>query len=142
MALRLSFLFLLLLSGSVYAQQSVEVMLAGFNHEPAVRTTAMGMATITVSADTLYIEGDFSDLMGNYGAAYIHYGARGKVGHRMFRLTADVNESRKEGVFRSEENQFVMTEAQRDALRKGMLYINISSDRFRQGEVRGQIPGM
>ena len=126
----------------VLAQVSSEIILAGYNHRPVVQTPAMGFATITVEGDSLFIEGEFQDLRGVYWAAYVHYGEIGRTGHRMLRLTSDVAENRTAGVFKREKNAFELTAALRDALRKGQLYINVSSHRHQHGEIRGQIPRM
>lgn len=124
------------------AQISSEITLAGFNQRPVVQTPAIGFATITVERDSLFIEGEFQDLRGVYWAAYVHYGDIGKTGHRMLRLTPDVAENRSSGVFKKGENAFKLTDTLRDALRKGQLYINVSSNRHQHGEIRGQIPRM
>jgi len=97
---------------------------------------------VTFENDSLFVEGEFSDLRGAYWASFIHYGAIGKTGHRMFRLTAEIAEDRHSGTFNRQDNAFKLTEAHKDALRKGLLYINISSTRFQHGEIRGQIPAM
>ncbi|CAN5119590.1 hypothetical protein BH23BAC3_BH23BAC3_33100 [soil metagenome] len=124
------------------AQVTVEVTLAGYNHRPIVHTPATGFIQVTFENDSLYVEGEFFDLRGSYWASFIHYGEPGKSGHRMFRLKAELGEDKHSGVFRKEDNAFKLTEAQMDALRKGHLYINISSSRFQHGEIRGQIPMM
>lgn len=132
----------LLTAYPLLAQHTVHVNLAGFNHSPMVRTPASGFVQITFENDSLYVEGEFSDLRGPYWASFIHYGAPGKTGHRMFRLKAEIGEDKHSGTFNREENAFKLTEAHTDALRKGLLYINISSARFQHGEIRGQIPPM
>ncbi len=135
-------IILLLTSLPLLAQVTAEVTLAGYNHRPIVHTPAAGLIQVTFENDSLYVEGEFSDLRGYYWAAYIHYGEPGKSGHRMFRLKAELGDDKHSGVFRKEDNAFDLTEAQLDALRKGHLYINISSNRFQHGEIRGQIPMM
>jgi len=124
------------------AQVSSEITLAGYNHRPVVQTPALGFATITIESDSLFIEGEFHDLRGLYRAAYVHYGKIGKTGHRMLHLKPDVAESRTAGVFKKEENAFILTDALRNALREGQLYINVTSSRHQHGEIRGQIPKM
>jgi len=109
---------------------------------PSVRTAASGTAEVYVESDTLYVSGTFSDLSGHYWAAFVHYGAEGEEGNRMFRLTAELNEEKDGGTFSFEENKFQLRELQREALREGNLYINISSDRYQEGEIRGQIPNL
>lgn len=124
------------------AQVSSEITLAGYNHRPVVQTPAIGFATISIESDSLFIEGEFHDLRGVYRGAYVQYGKIGKTGHRMLRLKPEVAESRIAGVFKKEENAFLLTVALRDALQEGQLYINIMSNRHQHGEIRGQIPKM
>lgn len=124
------------------AQTTYPVTLSGMEQVPSVRTAASGTAEVYVESDTLYVSGTFSDLSGHYWAAFVHYGAEGEEGNRMFRLTAELNEEKDGGTFSFEENKFHLRELQREALREGNLYINISSDRYQEGEIRGQIPNL
>ncbi|WP_340104142.1 CHRD domain-containing protein [Rhodohalobacter sp. 8-1] len=124
------------------AQVSSETTLAGYNHIPVVQTPAIGFATITIESDSLFIEGEFHDLRGVYRAAYVQYGKIGKSGHRMLRLKPEIAESITAGVFKKEENAFILTDALRNSLREGQLYINVTSNRHQLGEIRGQIPKM
>jgi hypothetical protein len=140
--INLSILVFMLAAFPLTAQHTADVNLAGFNHRPMVQTPALGFVQVTFDNDSLYVEGEFFDLRGAYWASFIHYGAPGKTGHRMFRLKAEIGEDKHSGTFNREENAFALTEAHKDALRKGLLYINISSARFQQGEIRGQIPAL
>ena len=138
----LFFLILILTAFPLTAQHTVGVNLAGYNHSPMVRTPASGYVQVTFENDSLYVEGEFFDLRGAYWASFIHYGAIGKTGHRMFRLKAEIGEDKHSGTFHRQDNAFKLTEAHKDALRNGLLYVNISSARFQQGEIRGQIPAI
>ncbi|REL39227.1 CHRD domain-containing protein [Rhodohalobacter sp. SW132] len=126
----------------VYAQRTTEITLGGYNHRPMVRTPAIGFMKVTVEGDSLFVEGEFEELRGVYWSGYIHHGEVGKTGHRLLRLQPTLDENRNSGVFKREENAFLLTDAVRDALRRGRLYINIASNRFQHGEIRGQIPAM
>lgn len=127
---------------ALYGQKSSEVNLAGFQQIPPVRTAGMGYLKVYLQGDTLSVSGEFHDLNGNYRSAYIQYGEPGKSGHRMFSLTSDTGDERHSGTFTRSENQFKLTEAQKDALARGLLYINIASNRHPFGEIRGQIPAI
>jgi hypothetical protein len=137
-------LFIFLFYGlSATAQSKYEIMLSGLEKSPQVRTPATGIIEVWFESDTLYISGKFSDLRDYYWAGHIHYGRRGEEGNRLFRLKpTDLNEEKTSGAFDPEENKFHLRPAQREALRDGHLYINISSYRHQQGEIRGQIPSM
>jgi len=126
----------------VQAQRTAEITLGGYNQRPVVRTPAIGFVRVTVEGDSLFVEGQFQDLRGVYWSAYIHHGDVGKTGHRLIRLQPTMDVSRNTGVFRREENAFLLTDAVRDALRRGRLYINVASSRHQHGEIRGQIPVM
>ena len=135
-------LFFLLWITPCVGQTKAEVNLAGYNHVPMVRTPAMGHAEVTVSGDSLFVEGEFENLRGRYWSAHIHFGEIGKRGHRLLRLKAELDETGSGGTFHPAENAFRLTEPVRAALREGKLYINIASTRFQHGEIRGQIPPM
>jgi hypothetical protein len=134
--LLLSLLFYL----PLHAQVTAEVNLAGYNQVPPVRTAAEGKVEITVEGDSLFVTGSFSDLREYYRGAYINYGREGDTGNRMFQLRADMAEDKRSGEFRKDRNSFHLRPAQMDALRNGLLYVNITSNRYRGGEIRGQIP--
>ncbi len=134
-----------LLSGTLVlsAQARYEITLTGLDQVPRVNTPAMGYVEVWVESDTLYVSGRFEDLRGHYWAGYIHYGRKGETGHRHFRLKAtDFNEEKNSGRFDPEENKFPLRPSQKEALRNGHLYVNISSNRHQRGEIRGQIPPM
>ena len=122
------------------AQVSGEFDLAGYHMTDQVGTAATGMAEAIAEGDSLIISGHFEDLMGRYWSAYIHYGAPGETGNRLLKLHADVSEDHKSGRFNPQKNAFKISEAVRDALAEGKLYLLISSGQYRQGEIRGQLP--
>lgn len=126
----------------ISAQQSVKVTLTGYNHKPPVSTSASGLITVEFQKDTLKVQGEFSNLKNWYHGAYIHAGKKGERGNQLFRLKAEVNEERTGGILKRKNNSFVLNEAQKELLKKGELYINISSYDHKGGEIRGQIPPM
>ncbi len=133
-------LFIGMITASAMAQSTVEVMLAGHNQIPSVRTPGSGMIEITVEGDSLFVSGSFQDLREYYLGAGIHFGRTNETGNEIYRLSAELNEGKTGGVFKEEENRFELREAQKEALRNGRMYINIRSNRNRSGEIRGQIP--
>lgn len=137
----LAFFALIILPGIVQAQ-SAEIILAGYNHVPPVHTSATGVVTVTVEADTLIVEGHFRDLRDVYRSASIHYGPPDESGNRLFGLNVDLDEDRKGGAFAAEENRFGLRPSLREALRAGNLYISVASNRHQRGEIRGQIPAI
>ncbi len=136
-------IFLLGLSaGEVFSQTTHEVVLAGYNNVPPVRTPATGILEVTAHNDSLFVSGEFQDLRGQYWSAYIHYGKEGETGNRLIQLRADINEEKNGGEFKKERNSFELRPAIKRALQEGNLYIMISSHRNQDGEIRGQIPRM
>lgn len=124
------------------AQQTAEINLAGYKHVPSVATSGHGLIHVTLQSDTLYVEGRFQDLVSNYRSSSIHYGSETESGNRLLGLKVQLNEDRRSGNFRKEENYFELRPSMLEALSQGNLYISIASDRHQRGEIRGQIPPM
>lgn len=142
-----AWLSLLLLSVALapetaYPQQSSTIILAGYNHAPPVSTPGSGLVTVSFKKDTLRLDGDFSDLTSPYLGAYVMVGEKGEDGNVLLRLNAELNENRTGGVIKRANNVFSLNEAQKQLLKKGELYINITSSDHSHGELRGQIPPM
>lgn len=129
-----------ILPQQVQAQQSTEVLLAGYKMEPRVGTTGSGLATIERSGDTLRVHGEFSDLMSPYSGAYIMGEIMGKSGNVIYRLNAELKEGKKAGVFKKEENTFVLSPAQKKMLREGQLFLTVATNDHSRGEIRAKIP--
>lgn len=124
------------------AQQSKKIILAGYKHKPPVSTTGSGIATVTLHGDTLTVKGKFEDLSANYSGAYLMVTIRGQGGNQLYRLKVDLNEEKTGGKLIGKENKFVLSPAQKALLKKGELYINISSFENQKGELRGNIGPM
>ncbi len=126
----------------VHAQQSKKIILAGYHHKPPVPTTGSGSATVKLHDDTLTVKGKFKDLTGNFSGAYLMVSLRGQGGNQLYRLKADLNEEKNSGTFIGKKNKFVLSPAEKALLKKGDLYINISSFENQKGELRGNIGPM
>jgi len=137
-----SLIFILAPFTVLLAQQTVEINLAGYNQVPSVNSSGTGLMKVTLQSDSLFIEGTFQDLRGNYRSSAIHYGSSRESGNRLFGLKVQIDEDRKGGTFNKEENAFALRPSLVEALKEGNLYINIGTDRFQQGEIRGQIPAI
>ena len=122
------------------AQQSREVILGGFNIEPAVRTTGSGMVTVTLRNDSLTVDGDFSNLSSPYMGAYLMIGKKGESGNMLHRLKVKASEDRTGGTINAKANTYKLSDAQRSLLESGEIYVSITSRKHRKGELRGQIP--
>ncbi|MFH5831297.1 CHRD domain-containing protein [Halalkalibaculum sp. DA3122] len=116
------------------------VILAGYKLNPSVPTSASGTITLRLKADTLTVEGTFSDLMAPYVSAAIYYAKKDLAVNQIFRLKSQINEERTGGSFRAEDNQFKLSEAHMELLRNGELSIRISSNQHKQGEIGAWLP--
>jgi hypothetical protein len=134
--------FTLLSSPTVEAQQSQEIILAGYNHTPTVPTPGSGIATIKLKGDTLEVQGNFENLTSPFSGAYLMVNLKGQPGNQLYRLKANLNEEKTGGTLNTEENSFELTPAEKKLLQEGELYINISSAENRKGELRGDIRPM
>ncbi|SHG20245.1 CHRD domain-containing protein [Fodinibius roseus] len=125
-----------------YAQQARQIMLAGYNHEPPVSTPGTGLVIVSFKQDTLRVKGDFSDLTSPYRGAYVMIGEKEESGNMLFRLNVEPSEDRTGGEIKARDNAFFLNDAQKPLLKKGELYINITTSNHTSGELRGQIPPM
>ena len=110
---------------------AMRVNLTGAEEVPAASTSGSGSGSFRVDKDG-NITGSVTtkDVKGTM--AHIHQGAKGANGPVIVPLnkngdTYTVPEGRK------------LTAAQMDALKKGQLYVNVHSDRYKGGEVRAQL---
>lgn len=124
------------------AQTTSNIILSGQDNVPRVQTPALGNVDVTVHGDSLFVSGSFENLRSSYWSAFIQFGEPGESGNRIYRLTVDINEEKNGGEFDEEKNRFEMRPAIREALKNGNLYVQISTSRHQNGEIRGQIPRM
>jgi hypothetical protein len=110
---------------------AMKVNLTGAEEVPPANTSGSGSGSFRVDKDG-NITGSVTtkDVKGTM--AHIHQGAKGANGPVIVPLnkngdTYTVPEGRK------------LTAAQMDALKKGQLYVNVHSDRYKGGEVRAQL---
>jgi CHRD domain len=110
---------------------AMKVNLTGAEEVPAASTSGSGSGSFRVAQDgTITGSVTTKDVKGTM--AHIHQGAKGQNGPVIIPLnkngdTYTVPEGRK------------LTPAQMEALKKGQLYVNVHSDRFKGGEVRAQL---
>lgn len=122
------------------AQKAKKIILAGYKHQPPVSTSGSGAVIVELDGDTLTVTGKFKNLTDNYSGGYVMVSLRGQGGNQLYRLKATLNEEDKtSGTFKKEENRFVLSPSEKELLKQGDLYINISSFENRKGELRGNI---
>lgn len=132
----------LTLPKQTHAQQSQQIILAGYNHKPPVSTPGSGMATVKLKDDTLKVRGDFDNLSSPFSGAYIMVNLKGQPGNQLYRLKVDLNDKKTGGTLSADKNSFELTPAEKQLLQEGELFINISSANNRKGELRGDIGPM
>jgi hypothetical protein len=136
---------------------SFHAKLKGFSEAPAVFSTGSGRFKATVNDDDSMItfELRYSDLEGNVTVAHIHFGQPDVSGGVSAFLcggggkpacppspatvtgtivAADVVGPAGQGIAASELNELLR------AMRRGMTYVNVHSDKHASGEIRGNIP--
>ncbi len=113
---------------------SYRVHLEGAQEVPVVDTDQSAVATVTINKTDMMIiaEMDLSDVMG-VSAAHIHAGEVGSNGPVAF----DLSDTNKNGVWGIEGED--ITQAQHEALLAGNWYVNVHTESFPDGELRGQI---
>ena len=121
------------------AQKSQQVILAGYKQKPPVHTSGSGMVTVTLQGDTLSIEGDFKNLISPFSGAYLMVSIKGRGGNQLYQLKTELNEEKTGGKFPEKQNRFTLSEGEKELLKKGELYINITSYDHQGGELRGDI---
>lgn len=129
-------------SSVIFAQQSQKITLAGFNMQPKVTTSGSGWATVTLKDDTLKVDGQFENLTSRFFGGYIMVDLQGHPGNQIYRLDVELNEEETGGIIKAEDNSFLLTESLKNLLKKGDLFIIISSYEHQRGEIRGDITPM
>ena len=115
------------------------IQLLGANEVPAVETPASGRAKALLIADHLFVSGRFRDLQGAPlpiagSASHIHSGARGTNGPIVFNLNVRTRRDNRSGSLRGFGRL-----PDPSAVEDGSLYINLHTEAFNGGELRGQI---
>ena len=109
-----------------------------------VQSLAFGEFSVIIRDDTVSLNGNISGLSSPLavniaGGAHIHQGYQGQNGPVVFPLTIELDADSLGGTFTEEANTFILDSTIRDALVRRNLYINIHTQRFPSGEIRGQI---
>ncbi len=135
----LPLLALLVLAGSASAQ-SYRATLSGANERPTPNASpATGTIGATLTGSTLVLTGAFSGFTGNYAASHIHTGTASASGPVIISLTPTIGTDQRSGTFAAAANTFTLTPAQVTALQSDGLYVNVHSQTFTGGEIRGQL---
>ena len=124
------------------ATNTYKANLAGTNEVPPVTSNGAGNVTavLDVSSKVLTITGTYRNLSGSVIAsgAFVHGPADATANaNPLFALTATPTSAN--GGTLVQKTTITLTAAQVDALRSDMLYINLRTNAYPTGEIRGQI---
>lgn len=108
------------------------IMLSGREEVPAVSTKGFGMGRISVGKDRK-ISGSIKISGVDVMAAHIHMGGPGAIGPPIVIL------KKTSGTVWSVPLNTTLSGGQYDSYLAGELYINVHSERYRGGEIRGQL---
>lgn len=106
--------------------------LSGMNEVPTVNTNATGVVGLLVSSDfkSATLNATFADLSSAFKGAHIHEASAGANGNVVVDLSDAVN---------GNQIKAEITSLDMEKLAKGMYYLNIHSEDFPNGELRGQL---
>jgi hypothetical protein len=139
-----SCLMVLGLFSSLNAQTVFEAQLSGSNEATPITSMATGSVTATLEGNELVVEGSFEGLSSAIatdiaGGAHIHTGMAGANGGVLFPLSITADGDNLGGTFEASNNTFTLSSDQIDALMSRGMYVNIHSENYTGGELRGQL---
>jgi hypothetical protein len=120
---------------------SYEVELAGDNMVPVVATPASGTMSVSLDGLQLELSGSFegltSDLLSIGGTpAHVHVGPPSGTGPVLFDVDVDADADMRAGTFTLSQT---LTQDQRLMFEQGTLFLNIHTEAYPNGELRGQL---
>lgn len=112
--------------------------LSGANQRPVVTTSATGLTGLTLKGRTLTVQGTFQGLSSAVTVAHIHGPADENTNAPvLLPLVIDqVTNGARSGRI---SGSFTLTEQQVTWLNNRQLYVNVHSETYPNGEIRGQI---
>jgi len=134
----------ILLPADLTSMTTYEVMLEGSQQNPPVSSDGMGSVTITLDEDSgdMTLTGSVSGLssalfdVATVGPVHIHEAPRGENGPVVFPVEVDRSE---DGLSATLSLTATLSAEQISALQAGNYYINVHTENFNSGEIRGQI---
>ncbi|WP_116105290.1 CHRD domain-containing protein [Lewinella sp. IMCC34191] len=146
------FLLIFLFTLPLAAQQVRDgrAFLSGQQEVLPVVTTGNGTVQLDWTFDgeedqgTLVVTGSFQDLTSPVdtdvrGGAHIHIAYPGRNGDIEIELTPSLSQDGLSGTFEPEENSFTVARTDYDGLQPGHAYVNIHTEAYPGGEIRGNI---
>ncbi len=126
------------------ADEYMSANLFGSNEAPSVYSDGHGAVALERHGDTLVVSGSFANLQGIFaehiaGGAHLHMGLAGANGGILLHLKAALDSDMRGGLFLASENRFKLNADQWAALLNGEAYVNIHTQSYPSGELRGQV---
>jgi hypothetical protein len=112
-----------------------------------VKTPGAGMTILEIKGDQVTATGSFSELSAPVdtniaGGAHLHRGLSGQNGPVTFLMDPTLTDGGTAGRFEANQNSWSFNAGQLDSLRERMFYVNVHSEDYAPGEIRGQVLGM
>lgn len=132
-------LLLSLFSIPAMAQMQFQARVSGSNEVPSVDSRGSGTVTVTLVGNQINVTGDFSGLGSEYKASHIHLGRAGSNGNPVFELKPTIGKDKRSGRYAVAKNTFKISPKEIKELQEGRMYVNIHSEEYAAGELRGQL---
>ncbi|MFK7937624.1 MAG: CHRD domain-containing protein, partial [Saprospiraceae bacterium] len=118
--------------------------LSGKNEVQPINSDARGSMKFELVDNTLYVSGSFNNLSSRFAnevaeGSHLHLGSAGENGLVSWVLNADPSEDLLSATYSADNNVFILSNEEVQALRDGDYYVNIHSINFPTGELRGQV---
>jgi hypothetical protein len=128
----------LLLATAPSFAQSFFASMTGGQEVPPNSSPAVGSIQAVLSGNTLTVSGSFSGLLAAFTASHIHRAPAGTNGPVVVGLTR-TPAGPTAGSYQAALNVYTLTPAQQAELLAGNYYVNVHSQLFPGGEIRGQL---
>lgn len=120
---------------------NLDAILSSLEQPDLVMSAGTGTVDATLEGNTLTVTGEFANLASELidvagTPAHIHEAPRGESGPVVFPLEVQRGEDNRSGTI---SGQFELTDEQVQALRAGNYYVNVHTEEFPAGEIRGQL---
>ena len=128
--------------------------LSSLNEVPAVLSSGYGNVAVSLDGNEVVVTGSFSNLISDVatnirGGAHIHVAPAGQNGPIVIELSPTIAEDGRGGTFNEADNTFDLStltfpeghdaNSVRQAITNGNAYVNVHTEAYGSGEIRGQL---
>ena len=136
--------------GEIRGQVLAEAMsyfiapLSGASQPEGVPTDATGMVATEIRDTMVTLIGSFQDLSSDFdeairGGMHIHQALAGSNGPIIQPLSTELDSMDRSGIVLADSNIYALTELQLNAMLDRELYVNVHTEDYPAGEIRGQL---